>query len=105
MFSFKKLFGDPAQKIMARSSQTVAAVNSFAVEYESLSDDAQKKKTALFRDRLAKGETEESILPEAFAVVKNACRRLFGLNTRTARQELLARAQTRLKATRHRARV
>ncbi len=65
MFSLKKLFGDPAQKIMAKSSQTVAAVNAFAASYESLSDEALKKKTSLLRDRLAKGETGEGVLPEA----------------------------------------
>src|SRR3989344_5120819 len=75
MFSLKKLFGDPAQKIMAKSSQTVAAVNAFAESYEGLSDEALKEKTALFRGRLAKGETEEELLPEAFAAVREAARR------------------------------
>ena len=75
MFSLKKLFGDPAQKIMANSSATVAAVNVFAAPYEGLSDDALKEKTALFKDRLAKGETEEAILPEAFAAVRESARR------------------------------
>jgi len=75
MFSLKKLFGDPAQKIMAKSSQTVAAVNAFAESYEGLSDEALKEKTALFRGRLAKGETEEAVLPEAFAAVRESARR------------------------------
>ena len=75
MFSLKKLFGDPAQKIMAKSSQTVAAVNAFAESYEGLSDEALKEKTALFRGRLAEGETEEAVLPEAFAAVRESARR------------------------------
>ena len=75
MFSLKKLFGDPAQKIMAASSQMVAAVNAFASAYEGLSDEALKGKTALFRDRLAKGETEKEILPEAYAAVRESARR------------------------------
>ena len=75
MFSLKRLFGDPAQKIMAASSQTVAAVNVFASAYEGLSDEALKGKTALFRDRLANGETEEGILPEAYAAVRESARR------------------------------
>src|SRR3989344_5417576 len=75
MFSLKKLFGDPAQKIMANSSATVAAVNTFAVAYEWLSDDGLKGKTALFKDRLAKGEAESSVLPEAYAAVRESARR------------------------------
>ena len=75
MFSLKKLFGDPAQKIMAKSSQTVAAGNAFAESYEGLSDEALKEKTALFRGRLAEGETEEAVLPEAFAAVRESARR------------------------------
>jgi len=75
MFSLKKLFGDPAQKIMANSSATVAAVNTFAAAYEGLSDEVLKGKTALFKDRLAKGETESSILPEVFAAVRESARR------------------------------
>jgi len=75
MFSLKKLFGDPAQKIMANSSATVAAVNTFAAAYEGLSDDGLKGKTALFKDRLAKGDAESGILPEAFAAVRESARR------------------------------
>src|SRR3989344_4229008 len=75
MFSLKKLFGDPAKKIMAKSPQTVAAVNAFAESYEGLSDEALKGKTALFRDRLAEGETEEEVLPDAFAAVRESARR------------------------------
>ncbi len=75
MFSLKKLFGDPAQKIMAKSSQTVAAVNAFAADYESLSDEALKEKTHKFRNRLAEGETEDALLPEAYAAARESARR------------------------------
>jgi len=75
MFSLKKLFGDPAQKIMATSSQTVAAVNAFASAYEGLSDEVLKEKTILFRGRLGKGESEKEILPEAYAAVRESARR------------------------------
>jgi len=75
MFSLKGIFGDPAQKIMAKSRDTVAAVNGFAAAYEGLSDEALYEKTHKFRNRLAGGETLEEILPEAFAAVRESARR------------------------------
>src|SRR3989344_5313627 len=75
VISFKSLFGDPAQKIMAQSAGVVAKVNAFAPSYEALSEQALKEKTHAFRNRLAAGETEEELLPEAFAAVREAARR------------------------------
>ncbi len=79
MFSLKGLFGDPAQKIVAKSEPLVAAVNALAPEYEALSDDELKAKTAAFRERLAGGEKEEDLLPESFAAVREAGRRTMKL--------------------------
>ena len=45
---------------------------------ESADDDELKAKTAEFRERVAKGESLDALLPEAYAAVKNACRRLVG---------------------------
>ncbi len=87
MISFKGLFGDPAQKIMAKSASVVSAVNTFAAEYEALTDETLKEKTHKFRNRLAaglargmaEGETEEELLPEVFAAVREAARRTMKL--------------------------
>ena len=79
VISFKSLFGDPAQKIMAQSAGVVAKVNAFAPSYEALSEQALKEKTHAFRNRLAAGETEEELLPEAFAAVREAARRTTAL--------------------------
>src|SRR3989344_4995623 len=75
MFSLKRLFGDPAQKIMAKSHAVVTAVNSFAPAYEAITAEELKAKTASFRGRFAAGESEESLLPEAFAAVREAAAR------------------------------
>ena len=75
MFSFKGLFGDPAQKIMAQSKAVVATVNSFAAAYEALSNEELSAKTAAFRERIAAGATAQELLPEAFAAVRESARR------------------------------
>ncbi len=79
MFSLKSIFGDPAQKIMAKSKAIVAAVSTFAPAYEGLSNEALKEKTQEFRKRLAAGETESELLPEAYAAVREAARRTMRL--------------------------
>lgn len=56
----------------------VTKINERYDSYESLSDDEIKAKTPEFKDRLIKGETLDDILPEAFAVVKQACKRMVG---------------------------
>ncbi len=75
MFSLKGIFGDPAQRIVAKSQRIVDAVNAFAPEYEALTDEALTEKTHKFRNRLSAGESEEELLPEAFAAVREAARR------------------------------
>jgi preprotein translocase subunit SecA len=54
----------------------VESINALELQYQSLSESALKAKTAEFKDRIAAGESLDALLPEAFAVVKNACRRL-----------------------------
>jgi len=56
----------------------VTKINERYASYESLSDDEIKAKTPEFKERLTKGETLDDILPEAFAVVKQACKRMMG---------------------------
>ncbi|MFZ4396715.1 MAG: preprotein translocase subunit SecA [Kiritimatiellia bacterium] len=72
------IFGTKQQRDRKRLLPLVMRINAFELEYQSLADTALVAKTAEFRDRVAHGETLDDILPEAFAVVKNACRRLCG---------------------------
>lgn len=74
-----KLFGDPNEKEIKRMWPIVEHINKIEAEYQTtLTDEMIPLKTAEFKERLAKGESLDDILPEAFALVKNACRRLVG---------------------------
>ena len=75
---FKILFGSKQQRDLKKLRPLVVRVNEAEESYQSLSDEDLKAKTVEFRERLAAGETVEDILCEAFAAVKNACRRLMG---------------------------
>ena len=72
------LFGDPNEKIIKSIRTEVAKINSFESSIKALSAEDLKKKTTEFKERIAKGETLESILPEAFAVVREASFRILG---------------------------
>ena len=79
MFGFiKKIFGTAQLRILKRYTKLVPQVNAWEKKYQSLSDDEVRQKTIEFKARLAKGETIESLLPEAYAAVKNTCRRMCG---------------------------
>jgi preprotein translocase subunit SecA len=70
--------GDYNQKQLNKLQPIVKKINEFFAEFDALSDDQIKAKTQEFKDRLAKGETLDDILPEAFAAVKQACKRMVG---------------------------
>jgi preprotein translocase subunit SecA len=70
--------GNYNQKEIDKLLPIVHKTNIIYEEYEALSDDQIKAKTPEFKDRLAKGETLDNILPEAFATVKQACKRMLG---------------------------
>ncbi len=79
MFGFlKKIFGTAQDRVLRKYWKIVAEVNRWDEQFKSLSDDTLRQKTQEFRDRLNQGESLDLILPEAYAVVKNACRRLCG---------------------------
>jgi len=79
MFQFiKRLFGTAQERTVRRFKKVVSEINTCQQNLQPLSDNEIKAKTEEFRKRLANGETLEQILPEAFAVVKEACRRLCG---------------------------
>ena len=73
------LIGDPEQKAIKRMRKVVEEINKIEERYQSeLTDEQVPQKTQEFRDRIAAGESLDAILPEAFALVKNAARRLVG---------------------------
>ncbi|MDQ2681687.1 MAG: preprotein translocase subunit SecA, partial [Candidatus Eremiobacteraeota bacterium] len=74
----KGIFDGNAREV-ARLQKTLEKVNSFEPSIQALSDDELKAKTAEFRARLAEGETLQAVLPEAFAVVREAAVRTVGM--------------------------
>ena len=72
------LFGDPNAKIVKGYAKEVEKINAFESAIQALSADELKAKTVEFRERLAKGESLDSIRNEAFAVVREASRRVLG---------------------------
>ncbi len=74
---FRNLF-DQNSKELKRMEKTLAIVNRLEPEMQALDDEALRAKTAEFKARLAEGATLEDLLPEAFAVVREACRRTAG---------------------------
>lgn len=74
-----KIFGDPNEKELKRFWPMVAKINEIEKKYqETLKDEYFPAKTEEFKKRIADGESLDDLLPEAFALVKNACRRLVG---------------------------
>jgi preprotein translocase subunit SecA len=73
-----KIFGTKHGRAAKKLDPIVDEINRIELEYQSLTEDELKAKTAEFKSRLANGETIDDILPEAFAAVKNTCRRLVG---------------------------
>jgi len=74
-----KLLGDPNAKAIKKLRPNVDKINALESEYEKLTDEQLKAKTTEFKNRLAKGETIDDILPEAFAVVREASKRTTGM--------------------------
>ncbi|KRW62719.1 preprotein translocase subunit SecA [Pseudomonas sp. TTU2014-080ASC] len=75
----KKLFGSKNEREVKRMLKTVQAVNAFEEKMLALSDEQLRGKTEEFKARLAKGETLDQILPEAFAVAREAGKRVMGM--------------------------
>jgi len=72
----KKIFGDPNEKELKRLQPIVEKINSYEPDILKLNDGKFKNKTTEFKERLDKGETLDDILPEAFAVVREAAKRV-----------------------------
>lgn len=75
----KKLFGSKNEREVKRMAKAVQAVNAFEEQMVALSDDQLRAKTEEFKARLAKGETLDQLLPEAFAVAREAGKRVMGM--------------------------
>ncbi len=87
-FLFKKFSGRHHRKYVEKCRPIVARVNELELQYQQLTDEQLRAKTDEFRDRIAKGATLDSLLPEAFAAVKNAARRLCGRKVMVCDHEL-----------------
>lgn len=77
-FFFKKFAGRGNRKWLKSCKPAVQKINEFEVSYQSLSDEELKAHTEAFKQRFKNGESLDDLLPEAFATVKNAARRLCG---------------------------
>jgi preprotein translocase subunit SecA len=84
-----KIFGTKHERASKGLWPIVAQINEIELEYQSLTDDELKAKTEEFRARLKDGETVDDLLPEAFATVKNACRRLIGTKYEVRGQQMV----------------
>ena len=75
----RKIFGSRNDRLVKSYAKVVKKINALEEKSRALSDTQLAAKTTEFRERLAKGETIEVLLPEAFAVVREAARRVLGL--------------------------
>jgi len=75
----KKIFGDANEREIKRCLKIVERINAMEPDFERLSDEQLRGKTDEFRARLAKGETLDDLLPEAFAAVREASKRTLGM--------------------------
>lgn len=74
----KKIFGTYQSRLLKKYFRLVPKINALEEQYQQLTETQIRQKTAEFRERLNQGEPLEELLPEAFAAVKNVCRRLCG---------------------------
>jgi preprotein translocase subunit SecA len=73
------LFGSRNERVLRQLSRTVNSINALEPEFETLGDDALRGKTEEFKQRVASGQSLEKLLPEAFAVVREAAKRTLGM--------------------------
>jgi preprotein translocase subunit SecA len=71
-----KIFGSRNDRLLKQYRHTVSRINALETQFEQLSDEALRAKTDEFRKRLSQGETLETLLPEAFAVVREGSKRV-----------------------------
>ena len=71
--------GSRNDRLIKKKKKLVKKINALASDYEKLSDDALRAKTQEFRERLAQGEHLDNLIPDAFAAVREASTRVFGM--------------------------
>src|SRR5690625_3462492 len=76
---FRKLFGSRNDRLLKQYAKYVAQINAFEPGMQALDDEALAAKPAEFRQRVEAGESLDKLLPEAFAVVREASVRVFGM--------------------------
>jgi|TARA_R110000764_G_scaffold44074_13_gene99156 preprotein translocase subunit SecA len=74
-----KLFGSRNDRLLKQMQKEVSKINALEPVFEALSDEELKAKTTEFKERVEQGEELDVILPEAFAVVREASKRVFGM--------------------------
>ncbi|ASP46374.1 preprotein translocase subunit SecA [Cognaticolwellia beringensis] len=74
-----KLFGSRNDRLLKQMQKEVSKINALEPVFEALSDEELKAKTPEFKERVEQGEELDAILPEAFAVVREASKRVFGM--------------------------
>ncbi|RYY74119.1 MAG: preprotein translocase subunit SecA [Gammaproteobacteria bacterium] len=75
----KSIFGSKNERELKRMGKVVVRINALEPSMQALSDEQLKAKTQEFRDRFQKGETLDQLLPEAFATVREASRRVMNM--------------------------
>ena len=70
------IFGDANEKIIKAMKPTLEKISSLEPELQKLDEEGLKAKSVFYKERLAKGETLDDILPEAFATMREAARRI-----------------------------
>ncbi|WP_100656581.1 preprotein translocase subunit SecA [Alteromonas flava] len=75
----KKIFGSRNDRLLKKMSKTVDAINGLEADLEQLSDEQLKAKTGEFKQRIEQGEALDALLVEAFAVVREASKRVYGM--------------------------
>jgi preprotein translocase subunit SecA len=88
VWMLKKFLGTKNERDVKKLRPLVDQINAIEADLQKLTDEQLKAKTAEFRERLKKGATTDDLLCEAFAVVKNACRRLSGTKVMVCGHEL-----------------
>ncbi len=76
---FRKIFGSKNDREIKRMRKVVTRINELEPQFEALTDEQLSAKTVEFRARLEKGETLDALLPEAFAAVREASKRVMGM--------------------------
>ncbi|MBW3165625.1 preprotein translocase subunit SecA [Ferrimonas balearica] len=74
-----KVFGSKNERTLKQLQKVVAQINALEADWEALSDEQLKQKTEEFKQRLADGTPLDAVLPEAFATVREASKRVFGM--------------------------